>query len=88
MLNSNVHSGSLQWYFGLKWAILRNYEKRKKLSQGQLSIRSGVNLQTIKAYEQRTRNINHAQGDILNRLANALDCAIEDLLEDDPASRA
>ena len=80
MLNSNVHSGSLQWYFGLKWAILRNYEKRKNFHK--------VNYQSDPVYEQRTRNINHAQGDILNRLANALDCAIEDLLEDDPASRA
>ena len=69
--------------FWLKMGNLKKLREKKKLSQGQLSIRSGV-----KAYEQRTRNINHAQGDILNRLANALDCAIEDLLEDDPASRA
>lgn len=74
--------------FWLKMGNLKKLREKKKLSQGQLSIRSGVNLQTIKAYEQRTRNINHAQVDILNRLANALDCAIEDLLEDDPASRA
>ena len=67
--------------FWLKMGNLKKLREKKKLSQG-------VNLQTIKAYEQRTRNINHAQGDILNRLANALDCAIEDLLEDDPASRA
>ena len=74
--------------FWLKMGNLKKLREKKKLSQGQLSIRSGVNLQTIKAYEQRTRNINHAQGDILNRLANALDCAIEDLLEDDkPCAR-
>lgn len=72
----------------LKMSNLKRLRIKRKLSQGQLSIKSGVSLQVIKAYEQRYRDINHARGDILNRLANALDCAIEDLLEDDPASRA
>ena len=44
--------------FWLKMGNLKKLREKKKLSQGQLSIRSGVNLQTIKAYEQRTRNIN------------------------------
>lgn len=67
----------------LKMSNLKRLRIKKNLSQGQLAIKSGVQLQTIKAYEQRFRNINHARGDILTRLAAALDCSIEELLEDD-----
>ena len=66
---------------------LKRLRIKKNLSQGQLSIKSGVSLQAIKAYEQRYRDINHARGDILNRLAVALDCTIEDLMENDAVVR-
>ena len=50
------------------------------LSQLQLSERSGVPLKCIGNYEQGRRDLNHARGDILYYLAQALDCTIEDLL--------
>jgi len=66
---------------------LKTLRESKNISQGTLAIKSHVPLRTIKAYEQRERNINKASGDILFRLAKALKCNIEDLLENDPASR-
>jgi transcriptional regulator with XRE-family HTH domain len=66
---------------------LKKIRTGKNLSQEQLSIKSHVKLRLIQAYEQRYRNINKANGDNLSRLATALGCKIEDLLEDDPCSR-
>lgn len=62
---------------------LKKIRKSKNLSQGQLAIKSRVPLRDIQAYEQRYRDINKANAITLQRLATALDCAIEDLIEDD-----
>ncbi len=51
------------------------------LSQAQLAKRSGVNIRNIRAYEQAPEAINKATGINLYRLANALYCSVEDLLE-------
>lgn len=51
------------------------------LSQSELSEASGVNLSMIQFYEQGVKDINKAQGATLYRLAQALRCTIEDLLE-------
>jgi len=71
----------------LKMSNLKRIREQNNLSQGQLAIKSKVSLRTIKSYEQRYRDINKASAGILNKLANALDCSINDLLEDDAASR-
>lgn len=50
-------------------------------SQRELADMSGVSLRCIQMYEQRNKDINKAQSDSLYRLAKALGCAMEDLLE-------
>lgn len=51
-------------------------------SQRELSEMSGVSLRSIQMYEQRNKDINRAQSDSLYRLAKALGCTMEDLLEE------
>lgn len=52
---------------------LTKYRMLKGLSQSELSMKSGVNVATIKCYEQGTRPIETANADILIALADALD---------------
>ena len=51
------------------------------LSQSQLAQASGVALRMIQAYEQGSKDVNRAEGLRLYRLAQALSCTVEDLLE-------
>ena len=60
---------------------LKTIRKKRKLSQEELAILSGVNVRSIRAYEQGKNDIAKAQGDTLRMLAKALDCSIEELLE-------
>ena len=50
------------------------------MTQEQLALLSGVNIRSIRSYEQGENELIKAQGEILQMLANALDCTIEDLL--------
>ena len=61
---------------------LKRIRNERNLSQGKLSELSGVNYQMIQKYEQGVKDINKAQGLTLQALATALDCKIEDLLEE------
>ena len=45
-----------------------------------MALLSGVNVRSIRAYEQGKNDIAKAQGDTLQMLAKALDCTIEELL--------
>ena len=60
---------------------LKRLRKRANLSQSALANASDVPVRTIQQYEQRQKDINKAQAQTLARLANALDCRIEDLME-------
>jgi len=51
-------------------------------SQRELAEMSGVGLRSIQMYEQRNKDINKAQSESLYRLAKALGCTMEDLLEE------
>lgn len=51
------------------------------LSQIQLAFYNGVELRNIRAYEQRTQNINEASSIKLFKLSRVLGCSIENLLE-------
>ena len=51
-------------------------------SQRELAEMSGVSLRSIQMYEQRNKDINKAQSESLYRLAKALGCKMEDLLEE------
>ena len=62
-------------------APLKAVREDRGLSQRALSEASGVSLRAIQQYEQRCKDINHARGESLYRLARTLGCRIEDLLE-------
>ena len=55
--------------------------KKRKLTQEQLAMLSGVNVRSIRSYEQGDNDILKAQGDTLLMLARALDCTVEELLQ-------
>ena len=50
-------------------------------TQAELAEISGVSLRSIQMYEQRNKNINKASVDTIYRLAKALGCTMEDLIE-------
>ena len=50
-------------------------------TQSELAERSGVSLRSIQMYEQRNKNINKANADVLYKLSKALGCTMEDLIE-------
>ena len=61
---------------------LQRIRKERNYTQGQLSYIAKVPVKTIQAYEQWARDINKATGDTLKKIADALDCTIDDLLEE------
>lgn len=61
-------------------ARLQEYRKRC-LSQRELAEKADVPLRTIQQYEQKQKNINHARVDYVIRLAQALYCRPDDLME-------
>lgn len=60
---------------------LAHIRQENGLSQSQLADKSGVNRSLIQFYEQGVRDINKAQGQTLKKLAQALGCAMEDLID-------
>ena len=51
------------------------------LSQSKLSVEAGVSLRSIEMYEQRSKDINKAQALTVVKIARALGCEVEDLME-------
>ena len=64
-----------------KVSALKLIRQKRKLTQEQLALLSGVNVRSIRSYEQGDNEIGKAQAETLQMLAKALDCTIEDLLE-------
>ena len=66
-------------------ALLPTRLKRQRelcgMTQEELAGRSGVSLRSIQMYEQRQKNINHASAESVYRLACALHCSMEGLLQ-------
>lgn len=60
---------------------LKTIREERGLSQGKLAEASGVNVRMIQHYEQGAKDINAAAALTVYRLAQALDCKVEDLLE-------
>ena len=50
-------------------------------TQTELAKKSGVNLRSIQMYEQRNKDINKSSIETVYRLAKALGCTVEDLIE-------
>lgn len=59
---------------------LKAWRQTRRLSQSQLAAISGVNLRSIKAYEQGGLDIGKARYDTLARLADTLSCEVRDLI--------
>ena len=68
-------------HFEAEESRLKKVRKRCGLTQEALANESGVSLNTIRAYERKSKDINKAQFDIVMRLAKTLKCEAADLLE-------
>lgn len=64
---------------------LKLWRQRRGMSQAQLAKASGVNIRMIQYYEQGKNDINRAEALSVYRLAQALVCSMEALLELDDA---
>lgn len=62
---------------------LKTLREQVGLTQQELSNKSGVNIQTLRKYEQGTKNINNARLKTILKLAITLNCNISDILTDD-----
>lgn len=60
---------------------LKKIRQARGLSQSRLARESGVGLRSIQMYEQRINDIDKAQVQTVYKLARAIGCNIEDLLE-------
>ncbi len=60
---------------------LKRIRTEAGLSQSQLAEASDVNVRMIQHYEQGVKDINAAAALTVYRIARALDCTVEDLLE-------
>lgn len=62
---------------------LMNMRISAGLSRPQLAKLSGINLRTIEGYEQGRDNIDGAKLKTISKLCLALECKMEDILEDE-----
>lgn len=60
---------------------LKKIREATGLSQAKLAEASGVNVRMIQHYEQGVKDINSAAALTVSKLAQALNCKVEDLLE-------
>lgn len=60
---------------------LKAWRQAKGMSQSQLAEKTGINLRTIQHYEQGSKNFDHARIDTIMRVCVALDCRLDDILE-------
>ena len=71
----------LDAHFANSESKLKTVRKQCGLTQEALSNESVVSLNTIRAYERKSKDINKAQFDILMRLAKALKCNVSEFLD-------
>lgn len=62
-------------------SVLKSTRKKTGLSQKELAERSGVSINTIRAYERKNLDLNKARFEIVVSLSKALSCRIEDLID-------
>lgn len=70
----------LDAHFSKSESKLKTARKHCGLTQEALANESGVSLNTIRAYERKSKDLNKAQFDIVMRLAKALKCDVSELL--------
>ena len=59
---------------------LKRIREEKNITRAKLSEVSGVNIRILQYYEQGYKDINKAQAITLYKIAQALECKIEDIL--------
>lgn len=62
--------------------ILKYLRKQKNITQSQLSAITGIPMKSIGNYEQGFRCLSTANGLVLYKLSKALDCRMEDLIDE------
>lgn len=62
---------------------LQTIRNSRGLSQSQLAKTSGVSIRMIQYWEQKAKNINMAAASTVLKLADALECEVRDLMEQD-----
>lgn len=68
-------------HFNASKSKLQMIRKQCGLTQQALADRSGVSLNTIRAYERKSKDLHKAQFDIVMRLSKALKCELTDLID-------
>jgi len=71
----------MELHFDDSESRLRRLRKYCELTQGELAEKSGVSINTIRAYEQKNKELNKASMDIVLRLSKALKCDVTELVE-------
>ena len=71
----------LDEHFKRSESKLKRIRKQCSMTQEALADESGVSLNTIRAYERKSKDLNKAQFDIIMKLAKALKCEVSDLIE-------
>mgnify|MGYP003297353486 CR=1 FL=1 len=71
----------LDAHFVQKESNLKTIRKYCGLTQEALAKESGVSLNTIRAYERKSKDLNKAQMDIVMKLAKALKCDVRELMD-------
>lgn len=71
----------LDTHFASSESKLKTARKHCSLTQEALADESGVSINTIRAYERKSKDLNKAQSDIVMRLAKALKCDVSELLD-------
>lgn len=61
---------------------LKSVREMKEMTQQELADKSGINIRMIEHYEQGSKNIRKASAETVYYLAKALECDMEDLLDD------
>lgn len=87
-LYGTLHEADIQKSYEVLDRHFENSESKLKtarrkcgITQEQLAEASGVSLNTIRAYERKSKDLNKAQFDIVVRLSKALKCDLSDLME-------
>lgn len=70
----------LDAHFAKSESKLKTARKLCGLTQEELATESGVSINTIRAYERKSKDLNKAQFDIVVRLAKALKCDVTELM--------
>ena len=62
---------------------LKEIRQAKGLSQSQLAEKAELNVRTLQHYEQRSKIFDHARLDTILKCAIALECTIEDIIDNE-----